>query len=148
MCQDPNKHTLRLKYPRMRSIPDEASTLTVTKSRSSAFLSSVFQQPSCSPPNCRLPRAVRKHYSHVFTRSQNPAGDNPPPHSPHPRSPSPHLQLMKTIREQPERAGEEIRIYMVAEEASNVVTCVQLWHGAQSPNIHIHARAHTDTHAD
>lgn len=46
-----------------------------------------------------------------------------------------------------ERAGEEIRdLHGSGEEASNVVTCVKLWHGAQSPNTHSHTRTHTHRH--
>lgn len=98
------------------------------------------------PPNWRLPQAVRKHYSRVFTQPKS--SRRPPAPFPRPRSPSPHLQLIKTIRE--ERAvsgracwGGNKDLHGSGEEASNAVTCVKLWHGAQSPNTH----AHTHTRA-
>lgn len=99
------------------------------------------------PPNWRLPRPVRKHYSRVFAQ---PKFSRRSPSLPRPRSPSPHLQLMKTIRE--ERAvsgracwGGNKGLRGSGEEASNVVTGVKLWHGAQSADTHLHTRTHTHT---
>lgn len=97
----PSKRALPLRNSQLGWV-HEASAGTLIETP--AFLSSVFcfPTPVFFPPNCRLPRAVRKHYSLVFTHSQNPAGDPLPPHCTSTHL-SPHLHLLKTIRE--ERSG-------------------------------------------